>query len=337
MPACARRLRPRLLAALVTSILATVLFSAGAATAQPRDDYPVRPVRLVVSYAPGNIADVLARLIAQRLSERWHQPVVVENRPGQGGSLGAGVVVKAAPDGYTLLLSAMAAIAINPHLYPKLGHDPVNDLTPITGVARTAGSILYVNNDLKVKDLPGLIAYSKAHPDTLTYGTAGSGTVPHLNFESLKSLTGLDVRHVPYKAAVAVLNDVIGGQIHMAQESSAVVLPQVKAGKVRPIAIGGTERLRELKDLPTVSEIVPKFEPLSAWMGILAPAGLPAERAERIHVAVSSVLRQPDIVERFAGIGLILLDQPAGPFRQMIVRDHERLGHQVRALKLQAD
>jgi tripartite-type tricarboxylate transporter receptor subunit TctC len=313
-----------------------------ASAAAPRaiaqsDDFPNRPVRLIVSYAAGNIGDVLGRAVAQKLAEHWKQPVVVENRPGQGGSLGAQVAAKAAPDGYTLLFSAMAAIAINPHVYARVGYDPIADFIPITAVARTQAAILYANLDLKANTFAELLALSRAQPGTLNYGTAGSGTVPHLNMEVLKGLTGLDATHVPYKAAAAVMTDVIGGRIHFAQESSAVVLAQVRAGKVKAIAVTGTERLAQLKDVPALAESVPQFEPVQPWMGLLAPAGTPAARVAQIHAATAAVLRQPDLQERIAGLDLRLLGLDPTEFARTVRRDLERFGGLVKALKLQAD
>lgn len=313
------------------------MLATGPLAAQPADDWPVRPVRLVVSYAAGNVADVLARIVAQKLSEQIRQPVIVDNRPGQGGSLGAQVAVKAAPDGYTLLFSAMAAIAINPHVYTRVGYDPIADFTPVTAVAQTRSGIMYVPVELKANTLDELVRFGRAHPGTLNYGTAGSGTVPHLNMELLKSMTGLDATHVPYKAAAAVLTDVIGGRIQMAQESAGIVLPQVKAGKVRALAIVGTERMPELKDVPAITETVPGYDPVRPWMGVLAPTGVPPARIARIAAAVSEALRTPEVRERIAGADLELLDLGPAEFAQTVRRDLERYGTMVRALKLQAD
>lgn len=312
------------------------------AAAAPRavaqgDDFPNRPVRLIVSYAAGNIGDVLGRAVAQKLADHWRQPVVVENRPGQGGSLGAQVAAKAPPDGYTLLFSAMAAIAINPHVYARVGYDPIADFIPVTAVARTQASILYANLDLKANTFAELLALSRAQPGTLNYGTAGSGTVPHLNMEVLKGLTGLDATHVPYKAAAAVMTDVIGGRIHIAQESSAVVLPQLRAGKVKAIAVTGTERLAQLKDVPALAESVPQFEPVQPWMGVIAPAGTPAARIAQVHAATAAVLRQPDLQERIAALDLRLLGLDPAEFARTVRRDLDRFGVLVKSLKLQAD
>lgn len=307
------------------------------ASGQGSDGYPSRSIRLIVSYGAGNIADQLARLVAQKLSEQIGQAVVVENRPGQGGSLGAQMAAKATPDGYTLLFSAMAAIAINPHVYSRVGYDPIADFAPVTAIANTRSGIMYTNVDLKATTLPELLALSRANPGTLNYGTAGSGTVPHLNMEQLKSLTGLDAMHVPYKAAAAVLTDVVGGRIHMAQESAGVVMPQVKAGKVRALAIVGGEPMPELPGVAPINATVPAYDAVRPWMGYMAPADVPAARIARLDAALQRVLQEPDVRQRIAALDLELLGTGPAGFAGMVKRDLDRFGPMVKTLKLQAD
>lgn len=316
---------------------AGMLLAAPRLGAQPRDDYPSRPVRLVTSYGAGNIADSLARIVAQRVSEIWKQPLVVENRPGQGGSLGAQAVAKATPDGYTLLFSAMAAFGINPHVYTRVGYDPIADFAPVVAIVQTGSGILYVNPQLPVKNFAELVAYSRARPGTLNYGSAGSGTVPHLNMEALKALSGLDVTHVPFKAAMAVMNDVVGGQVHMAQESAGIVLPHVRSGRVRALAVTGPDRIAELKDAPPLTELVPGYDPARPWIGILAPAGTPPARIAAIRAAADTALKEPETLERIRGLDLNVLNAGPAEFAAMIRRDHDRLGPLVKSLKLQAD
>ena len=307
------------------------------AAAQGNDPYPSRPIRLIVSYGAGNIADQLARLVAQKLADQIGQPVVVENRPGQGGSLGAQQVAKAAPDGYTLLFSAMAAIAINPHVYSRVGYDPIADFVPITAIANTRSGILYTNLEVKAATLEELIRLSKNPPGTLNYGTAGSGTVPHLNMELLKGMSGLDATHVPYKAAAAVMTDVIGGRIHMAQESAGVVMPQIKAGKVRALAIVGNEPMPELPGVAPITASVPGYDAVRPWMGFMAPAGLPAARVAWLDAALQRVLEAPDVRERIAGLNLALLGTGPAEFARTVRRDLDRFGPMVQTLNLKAD
>jgi tripartite-type tricarboxylate transporter receptor subunit TctC len=339
-PACIRpdRHRRRWIQAAAGSVLGPlVLGPTLPRSAWAQEAFPGRPVKLITSYAAGNIADSLARAVAQRLSEIWKQAVVVENRPGQGGSLGAQIVAKAPADGYTLLFSAMAALAINPHVYTRVGYQPIQDFIPITAIARTGAGILYVNPELKVNTLGELIALSKAKPGTLNYGTAGSGTVPHLNTEALKAVTGLNATHIPYKGAAAVLNDVAGGQIHFAQESVGVVLPQVKAGRVRALVATGTERLPALPELPAITEVVPGFVPIQPWMGLLAPAGTPAARIAAIDAAAQSVLREAEFKERLQQLGLVALGLGPDAFARTLRTDLDRFEGMVKTLKLQAD
>lgn len=300
------------------------------------DEYPSKPVRLVVSYAAGNVTDTLARIVGQRLSERWKQPVIVENRPGQGGSFGAQGAAKAPPDGYTLLVSAMAAMAINPHVYPSLGYDPLKDFVPVAGMAYPNG-LLFVGADTKANTLDELVRLSKASPGTMNYGSTGSGTVPHLNMELIKRRTGLDATHIPYKAATAVLADVVGGSIQVAQEAVSVVLPQVRSGRVKPIAVLTPRRLSQFPNVPAIAEAIPGFEPVTPWLGVFAPAGVPPAVVERIHAAVSATLREPATIEKLSVAGLEVLDASPAEFGKLLARDHERLGRLVRELKLKAD
>ena len=320
----------------VIAVLAITPLTLFAAPAVHADDYPSKPIRLVVSYAAGNVTDVLARIIAQKLSEQWKQSIVIDNRPGLGGSLGAQTVAKAPNDGYTLVFAAMASFAINPHVYANVGYDPLTDFTPIVGVAYPNG-VLYANVDLKANTLAELVAYSKANPAALSYGSAGNGTVPHLNMEALKARTGLDATHVPYKAAGAVLTDVIGGRLQLAQESLGVVLAQIKAGKVKAIVAFSKRRLPQLPELPAVTEVLPGFEPVTPWLGILGPAGIPRERAAQIHAAVATILKQPDVVERLAANGMDVLSTDPAQFKAQIKNDYERMGKLSRDLKLKVD
>lgn len=317
-------------------LLAALSLSTVAGTASATDDYPNKPVRLVVSYAAGNITDVLGRIIAQRLSEQWKQPVLVENRPGQGGSTGAQQVVKAPADGYTLLFSAMAAMAINPHVYQRVGYDPNADFVPIVGVAYPNG-LIYVGADVKANTLDELVRLSKSQPGILNYGSPGSGTVPHLNVEALKARTGLDATHVPYKAAVAVMTDVVGGRIHFAQESIGVVMPQIQSGRIRPVVALTPRRLPQLPDLPTIGEVLPGFESVTPWLGIFAPAGVPQSVVRKVHESVAQALREPEIVARINAAGMEVLNLPPAEFKRTVSQDVERLGVLVRKLDLKAD
>ena len=314
------------------AVLAVTATFAGANEA----NYPVKPVRMIVSYAAGNVTDTLARIVSEGLSAKWGQPVTVENRPGSGGSLGAQMAAKTAPDGYTLLVSAMAAMAINPHVYASVGYDVNKDFVPIVSMAYPE-MIMVVTPGLKIDSLAKLIEFSKANPTTLNYGTAGNGTVPHLNMEQLKSRSGLLAQHVPYKAAAAVLTDLIGGRVQVQQEAVSVLLPQVKAGKVVPIAVGSQARSRHLPDVPTLSELYPGFEPVVPWLGIFAPLGTPQAIVEKINVDVREILARPAIQKQLADNGMTVSGGPQKDFEVTVRKDYDRLGALVKKMNLKVD
>lgn len=298
--------------------------------------FPSKPVRLVVSYAPGNVTDTLARLVAEQLSAKWGQPVVVENRPGQGGSLGADLVAKAPADGYTLLFSAMAALAINPHLYPSVGYDPLKAFVPVVNVAFPSIAIV-VAPALNIATVKDLVAYSKAHPTALSYGTAGNGTAPHLNIEALKQQTGLVAQHVPYKSAPAVTTDVIAGRVQIQQDALSVLLPQINAGRVTAIAAGGDKRSPQLPNVQSFAEALPGFVPIVPWLGILAPAGTPGNIVAKIHQDVHAILQQPALVEKLATYGLTVTNEGPDAFAATLAADHARLGALVKKLEIKVD
>ena len=316
----------------IATLLGALVLCMNTAHAQ----YPDKPVRLIVSYAAGNVADVLARIVAEQLAVKWNQSVLVDNRPGQGGSLGAQMAGKAPADGYTLLFSAMAAFGINPHVYPNVGYDPKKDFTPIVGIAYPDG-LLVANVDLKANTLAELVALGRVNPGLLHYGTAGSGTVPHLNMESLKAKTGLLVTHVPYKGAVVATTDLIGGRIQLQQDAISVFLPHVRAGRVKPIVAMAKQRLSQLPEVPAIGEAVPGFEPVTPWMGILAPVGVPLHVVERIHRDTDEILRRPAVIERLRNSGMNVLAAPPAEFARLVSGEYERLGELVRSLKLKVD
>lgn len=298
--------------------------------------YPSKPVKLIVSYAAGNVTDTLARVVADKLGAKWGQPVIVENRPGQGGSLGAQLASKAPADGYTLLFSALAALAINPHLYSNVGYDAQKSFAPIINVAYP-GAVLVTTPALKINKFSDLVAFSKANPTALNYGSAGNGTVPHLNFEALKAQTGLVAQHVPYKAATAVMTDVMGGRLQLQQEGVGVLLPQIKAGNLIPIATASAKRMSQLPDLPTLSELAPGYVPVIPWLGILAPAGVPKQVIDKVNADVNAILLQPDVLEKFQLNGLTVAGDSPEAFGKQIAFDYERLGKLVKQLGLKVD
>lgn len=317
--------------AVMASLGLAALHPAAAQTA-----YPNKPVRLVVSYAPGNVTDLLARIIAEKLSEKWGQPVVVDNKAGQGGSLGAQLVAKSPADGYTLVFSAMAALAINPHVYPNIGYDVLKDFAPIVSVASPSLAMV-VDPSLKITSFKALVDYSKAHPTALSYGTAGNGTAPHLNMEALKMQTGLIAQHVPYKSASAAMTDVMGGRVQIQQDAFSVLQAQIKAGRLTAIAAGNSKRLPQLPDVPAITEAVAGFTPVVPWLGILGPTGTPAGVVAKVSQDVRLIVQQPDVQEKLAANGLVATDEGPDAFAKTIANDYNRLGKLTRQLSIKVD
>ncbi|HZS65587.1 MAG TPA: tripartite tricarboxylate transporter substrate binding protein [Burkholderiales bacterium] len=276
----------------------------GAAGAQ--SDYPVRPVRIIVPSPPSGGTDIVARVLAQHFSNAFGQQFFVENKPGAGNVIGIEAAARAAPDGYTLLVSA-STIALNSVLYKKVPYDPVRDFAPIT-LAATAPNILVVNPKLPPKTLADLIAAAKAQPGKLTYGTPGIGTSPHLCMELFKSMAGVDLQHVPYKGTAAAVMDIIGGQIDVAFATALTAKPLIDAGRLRALAVSGPRRVEALPGVPPVAEAgVPGYEAMQ-WYGLLAPAGTPSAIIERVHAEAMVALRSPEMKARLAADGA----EPAG-------------------------
>ncbi len=276
----------------------------GAAGAQ--SDYPVRPVRIIVPSPPSGGTDIVARVLAQHFSNAFGQQFFVENKPGAGNVIGIEAAARAAPDGYTLLVSA-STIALNSVLYKKVPYDPVRDFAPIT-LAATAPNILVVNPKLPLKTLADLIAAAKAQPGKLSYGTPGIGTSPHLCMELFKSMAGVDLQHVPYKGTAAAVMDIIGGQIEVAFATALTAKPLIDAGRLRALAVSGPRRVEALPGVPPVAEAgVPGYEAMQ-WYGLLAPAGTPSAIIERVHAEAMVALRSPEMKARLAADGA----EPAG-------------------------
>lgn len=285
----------------------TAAFGCGAAAAATSDAYPTRPIRIVVAYTPAGTTDILARLIGQKMTESWGQSVIVENRPGANGNIGTEIAARATPDGYTILMATAATHSINNTLYPKLSWHAERDFAPVSLVA-VVPNLLVVNNALPVKSVKELIAYAKANPGKLTFGSPGIGATAHLSMELFKTLTGTSMVHVPYKGSAGVLADVTGGQIQLAMDNIPVYLPQAKAGKIRALAVSSPKRAAAAPDIPTVAEAgVPGFEALS-WFGLVAPAKTPAATVSRLAAETQRILKLPDVSERIVALGA----QPVG-------------------------
>lgn len=282
-----------------------LLLAAGCATALAQS-YPARPIRIIVAYTPAGTTDILARAIGHKMTERWGQPVIVENRPGANGNIGTEIAARATPDGYTLLMATAATHGINNTLYRKLSWDAVRDFAPISLVA-IVPNLLVVNNALPVKTVKELIAYAKANPGKLNFGSPGNGATAHLSMELLQSMTGTKMMHIPYKGSAGVLADVMAGQISLSMDNMPVYLPQAKAGKIRALAVSSDQRSPAAPELPTVAETVTGFSAAS-WFGLAAPRGTPKAIVDQLSAETARILKLPDVNERLSGLGA----QPVG-------------------------
>ncbi len=283
------------------SVMAALAFAILSAPA-PAQDFPTKPVRFIVPNPPGGASDITARVLAEKLSQRWGQPVVVENKPGAGAIIGTDFVAKAPPDGYTILL-VPSSHAFNVNLYKKLPYDSVKDFAALTQTAWTP-LVLVVNPSLPVKSVKELIAYAKANPGKLTYASSGSGTSLHLAAEMFKDMAGVDIVHVPYKGSTAAHPDVLSGQVSMIFDTIPAVLPHIKSGKLRPLAVTGTKRSALMPDLPTMAEAGLPGYAASSWGGVLAPAGTPKATIDKLNAEMVAVLKLPEVQERLTGVGL---------------------------------
>lgn len=273
-----------------------------AAAVQAADAYPNKPIRIVVAYTPAGATDILARTVGQKLTEAWGQTVIVDNRPGANGNIGTEVAARATPDGYTLLMVTAGTHGINPSLYRKLSWDAVKDFAPVSLVAMVP-NILVVNNSLPVKSVKELIAHAKANPGKLNYGSPGNGSTAHLSMELFKSMTGTDLTHIPYKGSAGVLSDLIAGQIVVTMDNMPPYLPQVKAGKIRALAVSPAKRSSAVAELPTVAEAgVPGYDS-GAWFGLVAPANTPKSIVDKLAAETARILRLPDVSQRLSELG----------------------------------
>ena len=284
----------------------TVLLAAVAAAthngAHAQQPWPGKPIRLIVGYAPGGSADIAARLIADKLRAELGQPVVVENKTGAGGNIGTEAVVRAAPDGHTLLLAAAAQIVINPSLYKGMSFDPLKELAPVTRL-QTEHNLMVLGAQVPAKDLQAFIAYAKAHPQGVTFASPGAGSPSHLAGALLNQMAGLTMQHVPYKGSALALNDLLAGHVSMTIDNMPALLPQVRSGRLRAIAVASTRRAAAAPDIPTMQEAGLAGYDVSAWKGLMAPAATPAAIIGRLHAAAVRALADPDIRSRMVAMG----------------------------------
>ena len=279
--------------------------------------FPTKPIRIIVAYTPAGTTDILARALGQKMSETWGQPVIIDNRAGAAGNIGTEVAARATPDGHTLLMGTAGTHGINVSLYRKLSWHPVKDFAPVSLTAMVP-NIMVVNNALPVKNVREFVAHVKANPGKLSYGSPGNGSTAHLSMELFKSMTGLNIVHIPYKGSAGVLTDVMGGQIAVTIDNMPPYIPQVKAGKIRALAVSTGKRSSAMPDLPTIAEAgVPGYE-AGAWFGLLAPAGTPKAIVAQLSAESARILKLPDISKRISELGAEPVGSTPEQFAELI-------------------
>jgi tripartite-type tricarboxylate transporter receptor subunit TctC len=308
---------------------------AAAFLAQPAlaQSYPSRPIRLIVPFAAGGGNDNVARLVGKRLGEGLGQPVVVDNHPGAGGVLGAEAAAKSAPDGYTLFLGGVGSHAINPNLMKNLPYDPIRDFAPVELLAQ-APLVLVVHPSVPARSLAEFVAYARAHPGKLNFASNGNGSSSQLAAVMFESMAGIDMVHVPYKGLSPALTDLLSGQVQLMFSSVVAILPHIKAGKVRALAVTGTKRLASTPGLPTIAESgFPGYE-ASSWYGILAPAGTPRDIVTKLNAELSKALSQPEVRNSLLAEGAEPVGGTPEQFAAHIRSEKERLGRVIREAKI---
>jgi tripartite-type tricarboxylate transporter receptor subunit TctC len=273
--------------------------------------FPSKPIRIVIGFPPGGATDILARDFAAKLADELKQQVIIENKPGAGGTIGADLTAKAAPDGYTLTIGTTSNHSIAPSLYKKLPYDPVKDFAPITMLA-VSQNVVVINPSLPINNIKELVTYAKANPGKMNYGSSGNGTISHLTGEMFNVLSGTEIQHIPYKGSALVFPDLLSGQISMMYDSTISVGALIKSGKVKALAVTGAKRSKQMPELPTVAESgYPGFDS-SNFFGFFAPAGTPKDIVDKLLAASIKVLALPDLQERFAGQGAeVVANKPA--------------------------
>ena len=315
-----------------SSVLALSLFAVTASA----QTYPTKPIRLVVPFPPGGVADLIARPLAEKLASTLGQPVVVDNRGGATGTIGAAAVANAPADGYTLLLGTTNEIAMSPTLYKSLPYDPTKAFAPVAPVAEFP-NVLVIGPSVKANSLKELIALAKAKPGKLTFASSGAGSTNHLTAELFKSIAGVDVVHVPYKGGGPALNDLLGGHVDAMFATLPSAVAHIKAGKLKALAVTGERRSGALPDVPTATEAGAPGLVVTTWNGVLAPAGTPPAVLERLHREVTAAASQADIKERYAAAGAETMTSTSDQFRSAIQKDYARWAQLIKQAGITAD
>lgn len=298
--------------------------------------YPSRTVRIVVGFPAGGPTDIVSRLMAQRLSERLGQTFVVDNRPGAGGVLATEQVVKSAPDGHTLLMGTIGGLTVSQHLLAKMPYETLRDLAPITQAVSNT-NIMVLHPSLPVKSVKEFIALARARPDALTYASSGNGTITHLSGELFKLITKVRMTHVPYKGGAPALTALISGEVGLSFENALIVLPHIRAAKMRPIAVTGARRTQALPDVPTMQEAGVDDYQATGWYGLLAPIATPPDIVVRLHAESAQLLRTKEVTDKFAAMGSEAVGNTPAEFAAFIRAESEKWGKVVRAAGMKTD
>jgi tripartite-type tricarboxylate transporter receptor subunit TctC len=317
-------------------LLLCVLFASMYAASTQAQSYPAKPIRLVVGFTAGGASDITARIVGQKLTEHFGQPVIIDNRPGASGTIAGGIVAKSAPDGYTLLAGATSILAINPGLYAKLDYDTLRDFAPVSQTV-SMPQLLVVHPSVKAATLKELLALAKAKPGELNYSSSGTGSSSHLAMELLKYMTGINVVHVPFKGSGQAMPNLLAGQVQLVFDPMPSSLPHVKSGRLRAIAISTATRSPAIPDLPTVAQAgVPGYES-SLWYGVLLPARTQPAIVARLNEAINAILKEPDVSERFAGLGAEPRGGTSAEFGKYIGEEILKWGKVIKAVGIRAE
>ena len=319
--------------ALFALLLALPALTAATAMAQ---QYPSKPIVLVVPFAPGGTSELISRLVAQKLTERLGQQVVVENRPGAAGNIAMEQVARAAPDGYTLILGHIGTLAVNPAMFPKLPYDAIKDFAPVSLIAAVP-NIVTVNPAVPAKTLKEFLDLARAKPGSINYGSAGNGSAGHLAMEYLKRIAKTDMVHVPYKGTGPMLTDLLAGQTQATFTGSSPLIPHIKSGKLRALAVGSAVRIPSLPEVPTIAESGFAGFETSQWYGIIAPAKTPPAIIQKLSLEIAQVMKQPDVIARLSGDGTVMIGSTPNEFAAYISKEMKRWGEVVHDANIKAE
>ena len=291
--------------------------------------YPTKPIRYIVPFAPGGTTDILARVVGEKLAIALGQPLVIDNKPGQGGSAGAGELARAAPDGYTIGGGTISSHGINATLYDKLPYDPVKSFEPITMYA-TQPNVLLLHPSVPASNLREFIALLKANPEKYSFGSAGNGTSQHISGEMFKTMAGVKMQHIPYRGSGQMMPELLGGTLLVAMDNIATAVPHLKAGKLRALAVTSAQRSGVAPDVPTMAESGLAGYELSSWQAVFAPAGTPKPVIDKLYGEIAKILKMPDVEKRLTELGLDLSGMPPAQLAELVKADVPRLGKIVK-------